>query len=218
MREAEGVIFFLFLDRARTPLRQVFIIVAHRFGFVFDFLFLLIGRTGGFLADFAIAFFFAIFGQRFRGRLFRKHGIQVKNFAQLHFAVIKRIGPVDDRVESDRAFAQAQNHGVATRLDSLGNSDFAFAGQQFHRAHFTQIHADGVIGAFASARFLDSVRQRTGIIFRNIVDGFDFFLGILLVIVAGFVILNNLHAHVVNRRHDVFNLFGRHLILRQGRI
>jgi ZIP family zinc transporter len=45
-----------------------------------------------------------------------------------------------------------------------------------------------------------------------------FFLGILLIIVAGFVILNNLHAHVVNRRHDVFNLFGRHLILRQCRI
>ena len=34
-----------------------------------------------FLADFAITFFFAIFGQRFRGRLFRKHGIEVKNFA-----------------------------------------------------------------------------------------------------------------------------------------
>ena len=157
MRQAKGVIFFLFLDRTRAPLCHILIIVACRFGFVFDFIFLFIGRTSGLLADFAVAFFFTIFRQRFRGRLFREHRVEVKNFAQLHFAVIERIGPVDYRVESDRAFTKAQNHGVATRLDSLGNSDFAFAREQFHRAHFTQIHADGVIGPFASARFLDSV-------------------------------------------------------------
>ena len=121
-------------------------------------------------------------------------------------------------MESDWAFTQAQYHGVATRFDTLRDSYFAFAGQQFYCAHFAQIHTNWVVGAFTCTSLLDRARQRARVIFGNIVDGLDFFLSIVLIIVAGFVILDDLHAHVVNCGHDVFDLFGRHLILRQGRI
>ncbi len=39
------------------------------------------------------------------------------------------------------------HHGHQAAFDALGDFDFAFAGQQFHRAHFAHVHAHGVGGA-----------------------------------------------------------------------
>ena len=122
-------------------------------------------------------------------------------------------------MESDWALAEAEDHRVASGFNPLCNGNFAFARQQFNRAHLAQIHAHWVIGTFAGSGFLDRAGQRARVVFRDIVDGFDFFLFLLvLAIFAGFVILDDLHAHVIDGGHDVFDLFGRHLILRQGSI
>ena len=39
------------------------------------------------------------------------------------------------------------DHGLAAGLDTLGDGDLALARKQFHRAHFAEIHAHGVVGA-----------------------------------------------------------------------
>ena len=42
---------------------------------------------------------------------------------------------------------RGRNHRLAAGLDPFGNCDLAFARQQLHRAHFPQIHADGIVRA-----------------------------------------------------------------------
>ena len=37
-------------------------------------------------------------------------------------------------------------------LDALGDRHFALAGEQRHRAHLAQVHADGVVGLVEGAR------------------------------------------------------------------
>ena len=81
------------------------------------------------------------------GRALGQHRLEVEDFAQLHAAVVERVGPVDDRVEGDRAFAQAPDHDVAAGLDALGDGDLALAAEQFDRAHLAQVHADRIVGA-----------------------------------------------------------------------
>jgi hypothetical protein len=39
------------------------------------------------------------------------------------------------------------DHRLAAGLDALGDGDFALAREQLDRAHFAQIHADGIVGA-----------------------------------------------------------------------
>jgi hypothetical protein len=81
-------------------------------------------------------------------------------------------------MKGNRAFAQAQYHGVTASFYALGNRDLAFTAKQFHRAHFAQIHADGIIGALAGAGLFGRIGYGTRIIFADIVDGFNFVLGI----------------------------------------
>jgi len=79
----------------------------------------------------------------------------------------------DDDLAFADFFAQAQDLGdgggrCADRLhhvhqaafDALGDFNFAFAGQQFHGAHFAHVHAHGVGGAaeFASPRWTGRLR------------------------------------------------------------
>src|SRR3546814_19325623 len=61
--------------------------------------------------------------------------------------LFRSVRPFDDRVEGQRALAQAQDHRVAARLDALRDGDLALAAQQFDRAHLAQIHAHRVVGA-----------------------------------------------------------------------
>ena len=107
----------------------------------------------------------------------RQHRFQVEDLAQLHRALVEGVRPFDDRVEGDRAFAQAPDHRVAAGLDALGDGDLAFAGQQFHRAHFAQVHADRVVGAVD--RFLLGRDRRAR---AAVVERIDFLLGLVLLL------------------------------------
>ena len=64
--------------------------------------------------------------------------------------------------------ADRLHHGHQAAFDALGDFDFAFAGQQFHGAHFAHVHAHGVGGA---AEFRVHGRERG---FRSF---FGFFFG-----------------------------------------
>src|SRR3546814_12036437 len=55
-----------------------------------------------------------------RGGVFGQHGFEIEDFTKLDAAFIKRDRPVDDRVERQRAFAQARDHRVAARFDAFG--------------------------------------------------------------------------------------------------
>src|SRR5436190_1146844 len=95
----------------------------------------------------------------------------------------------------------------AAGLDAFRNRDFAFARQQFHRAHLAQIHADGIVGALAGLGFLDLgdglLRDLDQLVVGLVVGFFLLVLGIRL---FG---LGDVDAHVREHRHDVFDLFGR---------
>ena len=141
-----------------------------------------------------------------------KHGFQIKDFAQLHAAFVQRVRPVYDGGKGHRAFAKPGDHGVAAGLDALGNGDFALAGQQLDCAHLAQVHAHRVIGSVqlflgrgnhrSSGNRIDFINFRCVLLF-----GFGIF--------AGVFILDNIDAHVAQRRHHILDLLGRHLVLRQ---
>jgi hypothetical protein len=63
------------------------------------------------------------------------------------FAFVQLVAPDDDRLEGQRALAQAGDHRLAAGLDALGDGDFALARQQLHRAHLAQVHAHRIVGA-----------------------------------------------------------------------
>src|SRR5712691_2985765 len=66
---------------------------------------------------------------------------EIDDVAQEDLALVELVAPDDDGLEGERALAQARDHGLAAGLDALGDGDFALAREQFHRAHFAQIHA-----------------------------------------------------------------------------
>ncbi len=188
-------------------------------GLVGDLFLFLDGRAGGLLADLALgAAFFAAFlarGDLLGGRALRQHGFEIDDLAQLHAAFVEGVRPVDDGVEGHGAFAKAPDHDVAAGLDALGDGDLALAGEQLHRAHLAQVHADGVVGAVDG--FLLGRRGRAG---AAVVEGIDLLLGglvlFLFVVVRGFLVLDDVDAHFGDRGHDVLDLLRRHLVLGKG--
>ncbi len=60
---------------------------------------------------------------------------------------IELVAPDDDRLEGQRALAQAGDHRLAAGLDALGDGDLALARQQLDRAHLAQVHAHRIVGA-----------------------------------------------------------------------
>jgi len=209
--ERKGVVFlFLFDDALGAAFGQfgfLIIFAVGRFG-ILDLVIVLEGRAGGLLADFAVVII--AFFQIFRNRVFREHGVKIENFAQLHFAVVERGRPFDDRVEGGRTLAESPDHGVAACLDALGNGNLALAAEQFDGAHFAQIHADRIVGAIGCGLFRDG---GGGFLFLVLaIDRFDFvaaqFFGSFL------VILDDPDAHLRDRGHDVLDLFV--LVLGQG--
>src|SRR3712207_9530822 len=68
------------------------------------------------------------------------------------FRSVEGVGPADDGVEGDRAFAKPPDHRVAAGLDALGDRDLALAGEKLHRAHLAQVHADGIVRAVDGLR------------------------------------------------------------------
>ena len=133
---------------------------------------------------------------------------QVNNVAQQHAGrrLAHRFMPAQNGPEGQRAFAQAADHHVAPGFDPLGDGNFAFAGQQFNAAHFTQIHADRVIGApdaflihiAAGFFFFLTIRARRGLDQR----AFAFF---------RFFSFGYRDAGFAQHCHCVFDHFRRHL-------
>lgn len=190
--EGEGVVLFLFLfDAAGAAFIAVLILIGVGGFFLWLFFFLEAG-TSGLLADLAIIILGALL-QAFRGRVFGQHGVKIEDFAQLHFAIVERSRPFDDRVEGGRAFAQTQDHGVAASLDPLGDGDFALTAEQFHRAHFAQIHANGIVGTIDRFLLLFSDQARRAIVIvRRLVGVVVVVLALLvLAIFAGFFIFDD---------------------------
>ena len=82
-------------------------------------------------------------------------GFEIDDVAKEDLSFVEFIAPDDDGLEGQRAFAETCDHRLAAGLDAFRNRDFAFARQQFHRAHLAQIHADGIVGALAGLGLLD---------------------------------------------------------------
>ncbi len=102
-------------------------------------------------------------------------------------------------------------HGFADPfLDALGDHDFAFAGQQFHRAHLAHVHAHRV-GRASGLRF-DRGQRGNGFV-RDVVGagvaaGEQQRLGIRC-------LLEHLDTHVIDHLDDLFHLVRVGNILRQ---
>ena len=149
-----------------------------------------------------------------------KGGVEVDDVAKENLALVQLIAPDDDRLEGERAFAQARDHGFAAGLDALGDGDFALARQKFNRTHFAQIHADGIVGAVergAGGRGGGDGLAGRGLVFIR--------LGLRIVIrlaIAAFrrllrlVVLDDIDAHFGEHRERVFDLFGGKLLGRQN--
>src|SRR3984885_15115720 len=137
---------------------------------------------------------------------------EIDDVAQENLAVVELVAPDDDRLEGQRALAQARDHRLAAGLDALRDRDFALAGEQLDRAHLAQIHAHGIVGALAglgllglgrgAARNLDELALALlllGLLARLFAAGL---LGL------GLFGLDDVDAHLVEHREDVLELLG----------
>ena len=134
--------------------------------------------------------------------------VKIDDVAQQHLSFHQRIMPMGDRLHGQRAFAQRADHFFAARLDPLCDGDFAFPRQQLHIAHFAQVHPDGIVSP-ADFIILEIAGNAPGI-FRR--------LGRLVAGIFGFFPVDDIDAHFGEHRHGVFDLLGRHLVLRQNRV
>src|SRR4029079_17868630 len=109
-------------------------------------------------------------------------GFEVDDLAKQRRAFVELIAPDDQRLERQRAFAEAADHGFAAGLDALCDRNFAFARQQLHRAHFAQIHANRIVGAVG--RFLLLGGRKGSAAGRCELAAFALFVGAGIIIVA----------------------------------
>ena len=134
-------------------------------------------------------------------------GFEIDDVAKEDLSFVEFVAPDDDGLEGQRAFAQPCDHRLAAGLDALGDGDFAFARQQFDRAHLAQIHADGIVGALAGLGLLDFgdglLRDLDKLVVGVVGLVFLFLVGVGL---FGF---GDVDAHVREHRHDVLDLLGR---------
>jgi hypothetical protein len=137
-------------------------------------------------------------------------GVEVDDVAQQDVLVEKFVAPDGDRLEGQRAFAKARDHRVASGLDPLGDGDLALAAQQFDRPHLAQVHAHRVVGAVE----LLGLGRGDGHLAAG--GRFDH-LGraLLLAVILGFLVLDDVDAHFAEHRHHVLDLLGADLIGRK---
>ena len=136
-------------------------------------------------------------------------------------AVVEFVAPDDDRLEGQRAFAQAGDHRLAAGLDALGDGDFALARQQLDRAHLAQVHAHRIVGALdrlgaaggdrGGARRLDEFAAARPPLRRRRLGGF-------LLRLLGVLAVDDVDAHLAEHRVHVFDLIGGDLLRRQHRV
>ena len=146
--------------------------------------------------------------------------LEVDDVAQQDLGVVQFVAPDDDRLKGQRALAQAGDHRLAARLDAFGDGDFALAGEKLDRAHFTQIHAHRIVGAFG--RFRTAGRHRRG------ARGFCDFAALGLLLLAAFrivlfrllgiLVIDDVDPHFVQHRIHVLDLIGGDLLGGQNRI
>ena len=133
---------------------------------------------------------------------------QVDHVAQQDAALLDRVMPGDDGLESQRALAEPTDHHVAAGLDPLGDRDLALARQQLDAAHLAQIHADRVVGA-AEGGFIDIA---AGFLVLLLLLGLRDRLGGGGFAVLALLVLNDIDAEVGQHRHRVLDRLGGHLL------
>ncbi len=133
--------------------------------------------------------------------------LEIDDVAQEDLAFVQFVAPDDDRLEGERALAEASDHRLAAGFDALGDCDLALARQQFDAAHFAQIHAHRIVGAIGGLGRLGSKRLRLSDLDELApLDLFLFaFLGVGL---FGLLALDDIDAHFVEHRENVLDLFG----------
>ena len=72
--------------------------------------------------------------------------VEEHHFLDGAHAALEVLAHGDDLADDDGRARQRFEHAQLSALDALGDFDFAFAGEQRHRAHLAQIHADGIVG------------------------------------------------------------------------
>ncbi|MCY1484950.1 hypothetical protein D9M68_185640 [compost metagenome] len=139
-------------------------------------------------------------------------GFEIDDLAQQRLAFVQFVAPDDQRLERQRALTETGDHRLAASLDALGNRDFAFAGQEFDRAHLAQIHADRIVGTIG--RFLLLAGRKRRAAGRGEFAAFALAVVVARLVVTaagslfGFLVLDHVDAHVGQHRHRVFDLFG----------
>ena len=142
--------------------------------------------------------------------------LEIDDVAQQDLALVELVPPDDDRLEGQRALAQARDHRLAAGLDALGDGDFALARQELDRAHLAQVHAHGIVGALARLGAAGGDRGRAGrlddlaalalLLLR---------LGGLLFRLLRVLAVDDVDAHLAEHRVHVLDLVGRDLLGRQ---
>ncbi|QTK80944.1 RNA Polymerase Sigma Factor RpoS [Agrobacterium tumefaciens] len=144
---------------------------------------------------------------------------EIDDLAQQRRAFVEFVAPDDQRLERQRAFAQARNHRFAAGLDALGDGDFAFARQKLHGTHFAQIHAHRVIGTVGRF-FLLGGRKCGAAGGRKFATLGIVTFGIAVIVAGGgffcVLVFDDVDAHFRQHGHDVFNPVRINLIGRKN--
>ncbi len=109
---------------------------------------------------------------------------------------------VQDLLDGTRVVGEGRHQFANTLFDAFGDDDFAFAGEQFHGAHLTHVHAYGVGGATGFGFHGREGRCSLGggdVIRRAVALRHEQLIGIRRH-------FKHLDAHVVDHLDDVFNL------------
>ena len=130
--------------------------------------------------------------------------LEVDDLAQQDAPAGELLAPDHDRLEGQRALAQAADHGVAAGLDALGDGDFALARKQLDRAHLAQVHAHRVVGAVEGALLVGALGDR-----RLLAD--DDFAGLGRVLLG----LDDIDAHFGEHGQGVLDGLAGHFLRRQ---
>ena len=118
-------------------------------------------------------------------------------------------------MESDRAFTKPHDPRVASGLNPLGNRDFALTAEQFDRAHFAQIHAHRIVSALNRFLLLGRFGHMAAVIGVIAVVAVNLVNARIAIFLCVLVTFDDIDAHFGNGGHDVLDLLGRHLVLRQ---
>lgn len=174
------------------------------------------GAPGLFLLLSSLAVCLDLFGAlELRRSLGFRTGIgrfEIDDLAQQRGAFVEFVAPDDQRLERQRALTEACDHRLAAGFDALGDGDFAFAREKLDGAHLAQIHAHRVVGTVG--RFFLLGGRKRGAARRREFAALAFIIAAGVVVIAaagstsflGFLVFDDVDAHVRQHRHRVFDL------------